>query len=516
MNDQVSDASSDASSDEPGQSGDARTGTCCDRNALGIPPDVRAGPPFAWRLPAIMRRHIYTGAMGHSYGHLLGGMLLVAYGREIGVSYRAWGIMAALSSFTVLFQLVSAHLTEQIGHRRAIWFACAMAERLARGLAIVAAYHLSGGDPIFTSAVFVGLIAVANAFSAMATPPWWSWLADLIPADRHGLFWGRRSAWIALVVISVFLPSAYLVDVATDRGLRMPAMLTVFALGLFLGYTDLFIHRTIPEPPAKAGNRRGLRAELATVLRDRLFRPWLAFRCAWNFSMSLGGSMMTIYFLENLGFRNRLAAAALFVVIVPLLSQLAGGRYVGGLVDRLGTRPVLACSHVVWSFTPMFWFFVTRDTSIWWPVAWQLVSGLATSSAENAGSKLVTRLPRREDCAMYLAVSNCLVHVASGLGALAAGEVLTFLEGMSWDLGGLTLDGFHILYLVSTFLRLASTALTRLLPTPEAERDRILNGNRGSSRLVSPNRCASAPARKGAGASTLARASDPDAAPTGS
>ncbi len=43
-----------------------------------------------------------------------------------------------------------------------------------------------------------------------------------------------------------------------------------------------------------------------TPLRDRRFRPWLVFTASWNLSQSLGGSLATLYLLENIGFKNDL------------------------------------------------------------------------------------------------------------------------------------------------------------------------------------------------------------------
>jgi hypothetical protein len=250
-------------------------------------------------------------------------------------------------------------------------------------------------------------------------------------------------------------------------------MMVVFAGGLLFGYIDLFIHNTIPEPVMAPERTRSFGAEVMTVLRDRTFRPWLIFRGAWSFSMALGGAMMMFYFLENLGFRSRLAAGALFIVAVPLLGQIAAAKWLGSLVDRVGCRVVIRGAHLVWSMVPMFWFFVTRETSLWWLVLWQVVTGLSRNAAENAGRKLVTRLPRREDCAMYMAVSSCVIGAAMGLGSLTAGTLLDHLKDFTWQLGGMTLAGFHVLYIISTTLRLGSTMLTRWLPDQAAETRRI-------------------------------------------
>jgi len=443
------------------------------------------GPTFEYRLPAIMRKHIYTGAMGSSYIHLAKGMFLAAYGRELGISYFAWGVMAALNSFAIGFQLLSARLSARTGQRRTIWFVTSVTCRILVGLAILSAFYFSNWNVLFASAAFVLFMAASSAFGSLSAPPWHSWLTDLIPAEQHGTFMGRRSSWIAFTVIALLLPSAWFIDEWTSVGLGLYAMMIVFSVGLALGYVDLFIHNTIPEPAMKPERSRSFRDQVMTVLRDRAFRPWLLFRCSWNFSMSLGGAMMMFYFLENLGFRNRMVTGVLFITAVPLLGQVFGAKYTGILVDKLGTRSVIRAGHLAWSMIPMFWFFVTRDTSVWWLIVWQLITGVAKNAAMNAGKKLVLRVPRREDCSMYMAVSSCLLGAAAGLGSFTAGAMLDMLDGFTWHLGGLELSGFHVLYIISSSLRLGSTMLTRWLPDHAAETKIIERSRRKSVAVAS-------------------------------
>lgn len=91
------------------------------------------------------------------------------------------------------------------------------------------------------------------------------------------------------------------------------------------------------------------------------------------------------------------------------------------------------------------------------------------SAAMNASMKLVTRLPRREERGMYLAVSTCVGSLAVGAGALVAGEVMELLDGWSFTLFGVGFVGYHVLFGASAVLRLASTTLTAFLPDRETE-----------------------------------------------
>jgi len=456
--------SEDASSGEVDQAGE---------EVLEEPPDTTPAPTpanFPGLIPGVWRKHIYTGAMGATYFSLLSGMIIVAYVRELGMSYRGLGLLMGLGSFAFAFQLVGAHVAARIGRRRPFWFHTAMLERLFKGLAVVAAFHLAGTSVPLACTAFVAFMTLASVSSALAVPCWFSWLTDLIPAERHGALLGRRSAWTSLTVVCVALPCAWFIDRMTEVGMGVHGMLAVFALALVLGYLDLFIHRTIPEPHMRAAPARRFSSEISKVLRDARFRPVLIFKGAWGFSSAIGGMISIVYLNEYLGFRKDLFTGILALIAIPSVSTILFAPHLGALVDRLGCRRVLVWGHVLWSIIPLGFMLMRPGPSVAFSVAGLfLVTNFAMYAAMNAGQKLVTRLPRREDRGMYLAVSTCVGSLSVGAGALVAGEVMQFLDGWGVTLLGAPFLGYHVLFAASALLRLASTALTGLLPDRETE-----------------------------------------------
>jgi Na+/melibiose symporter-like transporter len=300
----------------------------------------------------------------------------------------------------------------------------------------------------------------------MATPPWFSWLADLMPEHEQGSFLGRREGWVSLATTAVLVPSAILVDRFRGGEPALPVLLGVFAFALLLGYVDLFIHRTIPEPPLRKVPRRRLWPEVVRVLRDRGFRPWLVFACAWNFAMSLGAALSGVFFVEDV-FKESMLLGIVALQVVPLVAMILTSRYTGKLVDRLGARRMVVLGHTVWAFLIVPWLFVTDATSGFVIISAANLAGIpAVSAALNAGTKYVTRFPCPEDRGIYLAVSSSLAGIAAGLGGMAAGEALELMRGWSLGLGGCVFGGFHVVFVASTLLRLLAVALARRLPRP--------------------------------------------------
>jgi len=413
---------------------------------------------YPWELPSIMRKHIYTGAMGSIYVMLVSGIFFVYFGNTIGMTRFQWGLMSGITSFVLTAQLVSALLTQRLGQRKLLWFLSALASRAMRLLGIGLALWLWHAGSPHAALVLIAGVCVANFFGALCAPPWMSWLADLIPEDKHGGFWGRREAWIALAIICFIVPAAVLMDRVPERW-KLPTVVGIFMAAGVVGIVDILIHGTLPEPEMVRSERRHALRELLAPVRDHGFRPWLLFNVCWTLSMTLGGALATVYFVEELGIKRNFLGGTIVLTVFILLGGVLTASWTGRLVDRAGPRRVLFWGHLFWAFLPGFWLLASPRTALVWLGCASLVSGTASGAAMTAANKLITRFPPPEDRAMYVAVSSCLGNLAGGVGALTAGTVLRALEGWSFTLWGSTFVAFHILFAASLCLRLASAML---------------------------------------------------------
>jgi len=421
---------------------------------------------YPGELPSLMRKHIFTGAMGSIYFSLLTGIWLVTFGTAIGLTYWHWAVISAASSFVLVLQLLSAYLGSHFGGRKLLWFMFAMSSRMLRGAAIATAFWLYASDPRAGRALFVVLMIVANTFDALCAPLWWSWFADIIPRGGHGEFAGRRSSWIALGNLLVVVPIGILLDLTREE-LKLPMLVTAFALAFLVGTVDLFIHKTIPEPPMALPPGHFWR-QMAEPLRDKRFRPWLIFWAAWSFSMALGGSLSQVYFVENLGLRRDFTGGGVAVIMLPLLGGMVAARRLGGMVDRLGVKKMLWWGHFYWAMLPLFWLIATPKTAVLSLSIASLLGGVGSNTATNAGNKLITRFPPPAHVPMYVAVSTCVGALAGGFGPVFGALILRAFEGLSWHLGPFTVVGFHALFLASLILRNASRLLIRRVHEPAA------------------------------------------------
>ncbi|MDX9973013.1 MAG: MFS transporter [FCB group bacterium] len=421
-------------------------------------------------LPTVMRRHIFTGAMGGAYGLLTTHIFFVAFGNALGVTVFQWGLYGAITTFALAFQLLSAHWAAQLGQRKLLWWATETLSRVLKAIGLVTAFvfYTQGNLPAAAFSLIFWL-CMSGVLAAMSQPIWFSWLADIIPAPIHGRFMGRRDVWVSLFIVALAVPAGWASD-AFAGDAKTAVLMTILMAGIALGMMDVSIHRTIPEPPMAPDRETTFRERILTPLRDRNYRPWLLFAGAWNFAAFLGNTLANVYFIDHLGLSKDFLGGAVVLIAVPLLAIAVTSRWSGVLVDRLGVRRMLAVSHLCWAVVPIFWVVATPRTALFWLTVSMVISGAATSPAVNAANKLITRTPPRHLRAMYMAMSTCVGALAGGFGALSGGIFLTWFGDLEWILGGVTFVSFHLLFLASLVLRVASWTLLLRIKTPEFDR----------------------------------------------
>jgi MFS family permease len=410
-------------------------------------------------LPGIMRKHIYTGVMGATWATIIGDPIFTFFIIAVGMKPYHIGIMQAVSLWLVAMQFLSAFSTQRTGRRKEMWFWSAMSDRILKFIGIIYAYFLWHTSWHWTApVVLIYFICISSFFGNMAGPPWFSWLADIIPEDKHGAFWGRRSAWVAGVVLVALLVAPIFVDfAASDSKIHMTVI--IFCVATFIGVLDLIIHRTIPEPVMEIPKQNHFLHHFFEPIRDRNYRPFLIFGICWNFAMVLGGSLLGFYFQEELGLKDQLFWIVLVFHIPTLILSTVTGNWTGNLVDRIGAKPVLFVGHIFWSSLPFFWIFSAPGWGLTWIFISSVVSGIATTAATTAANKMMIRIPPPGGRPMYIASYTSLASFAAGLGAFAAGFIHRYIgEGQFYFFGRET-NVFIILFVVSFALRMLVTLI---------------------------------------------------------
>jgi hypothetical protein len=247
-----------------------------------------------------LHRNIVAGSFGMLFATCLSLQFVTQFAIQMGATKFQLGLLTSLPLLTYPFQLFSAYLIERIRRRKRFWFVLSVVYRLL-WVPMTAIPFLIGREHAFWQIhLFLFLFLLANVLSALAVPPWFSWMADLVPPEKAGKFWSRRTAVLNAMMFSSLLFGRFVDWDVFPEGSFVP-FAVLFGLGIVLGELDLLIHYRIPEPPMRSSQQKpNLFAMLGEPIRDPHFRRFLVWNCTWSFSVTLFNAYVMVYFLEKL------------------------------------------------------------------------------------------------------------------------------------------------------------------------------------------------------------------------
>jgi MFS family permease len=189
-----------------------------------------------------------------------------------------------------------------------------------------------------------------------------SWMADLLPGDRSGHFWGIRQRLLSASLVITAAIFGKLLD-AFPSSAGLTGFSIVFALAALGGVGDIAIHGWVHEPRLVPHPRtEPVWGRIVAPLRDAGFRrlTWGlgAYSCAISmpgFSNGLPGFFNVVYLKESCGATYTQAS---LLLIASSIGGIVWTPWIGRLIDRHGARRVIVRLMLVGSTTTLTWFFV--------------------------------------------------------------------------------------------------------------------------------------------------------------
>ncbi len=307
-----------------------------------------------------LRINIIAGMLGMSFVAMTQGIPLTMLMEALGVSGVLIGLIVTVQQLAMLVQIPAALYVERLPIRKTAWAILALTHRALWFLPALLPLLLAGSPRTVAWAV-VGAVALSALLMYGATPAWFSWMADLVPANISGRFWGKRQSFtMGAYLLCMGLAGAlldWLSGPQADGSRSFAGFSIVFALAAVVGMVDIFIHLWVPEPvPIRTKPAQPVLRRLAAPLRQADFR-WLTFSAgAWMFALGMVGSFGSIYLKRSFGATyTQLSVISISAAVGTVITSPV----MGYLIDRVGAR---ALSMILLFAAPCFgfvWFFVS-------------------------------------------------------------------------------------------------------------------------------------------------------------
>ena len=430
-----------------------------------------------------MKVVIWDGLASEMMTTFTGSAFLVAMALLMGANNVQIGILAALPTFTNIFQLISIWLVRKFNNRRAIAVFCAFLARFPLVCIGISALWFSGSS----ISVLIFFLFFYYLFGSIAGPSWNSWMKDLVPENMLGEYFSRRSRYNQILDVVLSIVLAVLLDYVKSSypQYELHVYAIFFIIAGIVGTIGGYVLSKAPEPQSYLSNANIL-SLFKQPLKDRNFRRLLTFNSAWVFALNIATPFFTVFMMKAMGLPIS------YIIILSIISQLSSImtiRIWGTFADRYSNKSIIALSAPIYIACIIGWCFVGMYSRMYINLALlvliHIFTGISTAGINLSLTNIGLKLAPREDAIVYLSLKNIVTAFFSSLGPLVGGILADYFTNRSlvisaqWSapdfskVGRLVaLHEWNFLFLIGALLALISLELlTHVKEVGEVDKD---------------------------------------------
>jgi MFS family permease len=364
-----------------------------------------------------LRNSIFDGS---AYSAMLGltQNYITPYALTMKATTQEIGLLTSVPNFTMAaVQFVAPTLSEKLGSRKGFVLPMVFMHALM-WLPVLFIPYVFQAHQVWWLIVFVTL---STAFDAAVNPAWGSWMADLVPIQMRGRFFGLRNRITAFVSMAFSYVAGGILQLLTSN--TNLAFAIIFGGAMASRLVSLYFLSQMYEPlsPATQGQGHDSAVKIARGLFSTNVGMFIILCALMNFAATLAGPFFSPYMLRDL---------KLNYIIYTVLNSVAGLATVGAMtwwgkrIDRAGSIKVLKITSLFVPFVPLGWVLAR---SLWWLIIMQLFSGFAWAGFQLASGVFIYDAVPSQNRARYIAVYNSLIFLGVSLGSLTGGVVAPHL-----------------------------------------------------------------------------------------
>jgi len=292
------------------------------------------------------------------------------------------------------------------------------------------------GDKVLWLIAFATLSTV---FGALGNPAWGSMMADLVPGNKRGRYFGLRGRICDFVMLVVSFTAGSILQWTT--GNPFLGFSVIFGGAAFCRLVSWYFISKMHEPLlSKIQTTSPSLLITMRKMRSSNLGKFIAFVSLVNFATFLAGPFFAVYMLRELQF-NYLTYVAINATssITTIIFLTIWGRR----ADRAGNIKVIKITSCLIPLCPLLWL-VSREVYYLMPI--QIVAGFAWSGFNLASTNFLYDASPQENRTQYIAIFNATNGVAMCLGALVGGYLAPRLPNFNGS-------NLLTLFLISGLLR---------------------------------------------------------------
>ena len=201
--------------------------------------------------------------------------------------------------------------------------------------------------------LFLLFICIYSVISISQLSAWTSWMGYLVPSRLRGRYFGKRSQIIRVFMLISSLIAGIILNSFSDTN-PIIGFGMIFFIGIIANIGSAYYLYSQFEPAYDIVNENN---ESIDLRKDEYtsIRKFIGFDSLSEFSFSISGPLMMVYWLRDLGF-NYFEIAVL--INVSQLIGLFSLRYWGIKIDELGTYITIRWTSFIIAIFPFFWILI--------------------------------------------------------------------------------------------------------------------------------------------------------------
>ncbi|MDD3731257.1 MAG: MFS transporter [candidate division Zixibacteria bacterium] len=394
---------------------------------------------------------VVEGSLANVFITFTGGVFITGLALMLGANDFEIGFLAALPFIAQIAQLGSDYVAGFFRNRKtAVRDLSAFSRQIWWLLPLV--LLLPGGWDL---EIMLLVVLVSNVGIMTATPAWMAWMADIVPEKIRGRFFGVRSAMLAVIAVVTALAGGMILDIARKNGHESLGFGIIIVISCLCAAAALVVLNKIPDPWRKDPSLNFTWARLWEPLTNRSFRRLLQVFLAWNLSIGIAAPFFAPHMLTNL--KMSFTLIAVYSGVASLSAVLLNKPW-GTLIDRFGSKPVVALCGFGVAFVPFLWL-IPRAGSLWILAFEAVYSGALWAGFNLAAFNIPIANSPRSNRSFYLAFFNVVTGLAFFSASVLGGVLAEMWKDVSWMVGPQKIVNYHLLFVVSGILRLIAAGL---------------------------------------------------------
>jgi MFS family permease len=379
-----------------------------------------------------------------------GGAFLVAMALLLGATNFQIGLLAALPTFTNLFQLLSIWLVRRFNNRRAVTVIASLCARLPLIIIGILPFVLNTSGTIN---LLIFFLFFHYLFGSIAGPSWNAWMKDLVPERSLGSYFSRRSSYTQALNVILSLMLAFIVDYIKSHypSREIDAYGIMFIVGGIVGIIGALILSRVQEPQSVI-SKANIFKLFSKPLKDGNFQRLMAFNSVWTFALNIATPFFTVFMIKSMGL------SLSYIIGFTVLSQLAGiftVRMWGAFADQYSNKTIIAISAPLYILALIAWCFVGLSpyqyVNLLLLAVIHILMGISNAGVNLSITNLGLKLSPKNDAIVYLSVRNMVLSVFGSLAPLLGGKLADFFmnRSLTVNLEWTSLTHEKIFYLIS-------------------------------------------------------------------